>query len=44
MNIAKTLVELERNVLVVDTTTLERLKYVVPTISPTKSYMTSFEK
>ena len=44
MNVAKTLVELERNVLVVDTTTLGKLKYVVPTISPTKSYMTSFEK
>ena len=44
MNIAKTLTELDRRVLVIDTTALEKLKYVVPSISPTKSYMTDFEK
>ncbi len=44
LNIAKTLAEFERTVLVVDTTALGKLKYVVPTISPTKSYMTNFEK
>ena len=44
MNIAKALTELDRRVLVIDTTTLEKFKYVVPTISPTKTYMTEFEK
>ena len=43
LNIAKTLTELENKVLVIDTTKLERSKYVVPSISPTKSYVTSFE-
>lgn len=44
MNIAKTLIELDKKVLVVDTTTLEKSKFVVPSISPTKMYMTEFEK
>lgn len=43
MNVAKTLTELDRRVLVVDTTKLEKSKYIVPSISPTKTYMTRFE-
>lgn len=42
-NIAKALVDLERKVLVIDTTKLQKAKYIVPSISPTKSYITSFE-
>lgn len=44
MNVAKTLIELDRKVLVIDTTILEKSKYVVPAISPTKCYMTNHEK
>lgn len=44
MNVAKALTELDNRVLVIDTTTLEKAKYLVPTISPTKAYMTDFEK
>lgn len=44
MNVAKTLIELDKRVLVVDTTILEKSKFVVPSISPTKMYMTEFEK
>lgn len=44
MNVAKALTELDKKVLVIDTTTLEKFKYVVPAISPTKMYMTEFEK
>lgn len=44
MNVAKTLCELDKKVLVVDTTILEKSKFVVPSISPTKMYMTEFEK
>lgn len=44
MNVAKTLVELDRKVLVIDTTILEKSKYIVPSISPTKCYITNHEK
>lgn len=44
MNVAKTLVELDKRVLLVDTTTLGKTRFVVPSISPTKMYMTEFEK
>lgn len=44
MNVAKTLIELDKRVLVVDTTILEKSKFVVPSISPTKVYMTEFEQ
>ena len=44
MNVAKTLIELDRKVLVIDTTILEKSKYVVPAISPTICYMTNHEK
>ena len=44
LNIAKILTEAGRKVLVVDTTTTQKCKYVVPVINPTKSYITEFEK
>lgn len=42
--IAKILVSLNKKVLVIDTTILQRTKYIVPSISPTKSYVTDFEE
>lgn len=44
MNIAKALIDLDQRVLVIDTTILGKSKYIVPSISPTKSYMSNFEK
>lgn len=41
--VAKVLTELKRKVLVVDTTIMQKAKYVVPVINPTKSYITEFE-
>ena len=41
--IARILVALEKKVLVIDATTLQKAKYMVPAISPTKSYITDFE-
>lgn len=41
--VAKVLTEFKKKVLVVDTTILQRTKYVVPVINPTKSYITEFE-
>ena len=41
--IAKTLEMLDYNVLVVDSTLLQKTKYIVPSINPTKSYITNFE-
>lgn len=40
---AKLMTEYGKKVIIVDTTTNQRLKYVVPTINPTKSYITEFE-
>lgn len=41
--VAKILTTVGKKVLVVDTTITQKAKYVVPTISPTVSYITSFE-
>lgn len=41
--IARILVAVDKKVLVVDTTILQKAKYIVPAISPTKSYVTDFE-
>lgn len=41
--ISKILQRLNYKVLVVDATTMQKSKYIVPTINPTKSYITSFE-
>ena len=41
---AKILTEIGKRVLVIDTTVLQKAKYIVPTIAPTKFYVTEFEK
>lgn len=41
--IAKMLTLVQKKVLIVDTTVLQKAKYVVPTISPTVSYITEYE-
>ena len=40
---AKILVELKKRVLVIDTTVLQKARYIVPSISPTKFYVTDYE-
>lgn len=40
---ARILAEMEKKVLVVDTTINQRAKYVVPSLEPTKTYITDFE-
>ncbi len=44
MYVAKTLKYMDQKVLVVDSTLLQKTKYIVPSISPTKSYVTDFER
>lgn len=44
LSIAKVLTKAGRKVLVIDTTTNQKCKYVVPVINPTKSYVTEFEE
>ena len=41
--VAKIMKTLGKKVLVVDATMLQKSKYIVPTINPTKSYITRFE-
>ena len=41
--IAKIINELGKKVIVVDATQIQKAKYIVPTINPTKSYITRFE-
>lgn len=41
--IAKALTTLGKKVLVVDSTLLQKARYIVPTINPSKSYITEFE-
>ena len=40
---AKILATLNYKVLVVDTTSVQKMKYIIPSINPTKSYITDFE-
>lgn len=40
--IAKIITNLDKKVLIVDATDLQKSRYIVPTINPTKSYVTSF--
>ena len=42
--VARILVEMEKTVLVVDATGQQKAKYIVPTINPSKTYFTEFEK
>ena len=41
--VARILVELEKKVIIIDSTVNQKAKYIVPTISPTKSYVTEYE-
>lgn len=41
--VAKALTTLGKKVLVVDNTTMQKARYVVPTINPSKAYITEFE-
>lgn len=41
--VAKLLVEMGKKVIVVDGTLIQKAKYVVPTINPSKTYITEFE-
>lgn len=42
--VAKIIAELEKNVLFVDATTLQKARYIVPCIAPSKYYITEYEK
>lgn len=42
--IAKILTTLQKKVLVIDATTLQKARYVVPVINPTKMYVTEYEE
>lgn len=44
INIAKILTMLDKKVLLIDSTVTQKAKYIVPTITPTTSYVTSFEE
>lgn len=41
--IAKLLTEMNKKVMIIDATTLQKAKYIVPAISPSKTYVTEFE-
>ena len=41
--VARILVELQKKVLIIDSTILGRARYTVPSISPSKCYVTEFE-
>ena len=40
---ARILTELGKRVLVIDTTILQKARYIIPCIAPTKSYVTEYE-
>ncbi len=42
--IAKAVVEMNKKVLVIDTTILQKARYIVPCIAPSKCYITEYEK
>lgn len=44
INIAKILTMLDKKVLLIDSTVTQKAKYIVPTITPTTSYVTNFEE
>ncbi len=41
--IAKLLTEMNKKIMIIDATTLQKMKYIVPAISPSKTYITEFE-
>ncbi len=44
VNIAKVLQILGNRVLVIDSSSIQKIKYIIPSIKPTKSYITSYEE
>ena len=42
--VAKTLAELNKSVLFIDATILQKARYIVPCIAPSKYYVTEYEK
>ena len=42
--VAKIIAELNKSVLVVDASALQKARYIVPCIAPSKSYITEYEK
>lgn len=44
VNIAKILQILGNRVLVIDSSSIQKIKYIIPSIKPTKSYITTFEE
>lgn len=44
VQIAKILTEMGKRVIVVDTSLLQKAKYIIPVINPTKAYVTEFEE
>ena len=42
--VARILVEMNKKVMIIDASTLQKAKYIVPTISPSRSYVTEFER
>ena len=42
--VAKVLVEMNQKVLIIDTTITQKARYIVPTIAPSKDYVTEYEK
>ena len=43
LNIAKTMTKLNKTVLVVDATMMQRLRYIVPRISSTPTYVSEYD-
>ncbi len=41
--IAKILAVMGKKVLIIDTTTLQKIRYIIPTMSPAKTYVTNFQ-
>ena len=44
MCVAKILTELGKKVMVIDSTVTQKMKYIIPTIDPTTSYITQHEE
>lgn len=42
--VAKVLTELNKKVLIIDTTVLQKSRYIVPCVAPSKYYITEYEK
>lgn len=43
LHVSRVLALAEKKVILIDATTMQKAKYVIPAISPTQSYITNFE-